>query len=184
MLDLPASIDTKADMYALLNRGVLGNTARVFASLEEAEKYHAPVNIRSRQGSGKGFKYGVAPADLRAASQEFIRSGITELQYNEAMPDDLLLLQGEISRDIFHLYLRYDDTPGRNMREAMANCKHVSGLAADMLLKSRMTPSDYDDVCDLLDIWPDAVIEFSTYSEGVGQARCRNTVVWEVRCTY
>lgn len=67
------------------------------------------------------------------------------------------------------------------MREAMKHAKRATGLRAQMILKELLWPSSYDDLMDLIDLFPEHVIEFGAHTRAVGVLPHRNTVVWEVR---
>lgn len=44
-----------------------------------------------------------------------------------------------------------------------------------------MDPSSQQDLDDLLDLYPDATIEFTCYDIDLGVIPNRNTIFWEVR---
>ena len=52
-----------------------------------------------------------------------------------------------------------------------------------MLLHHHCDASSFDDLMELLDTYPGAVIEFSTYPFAVGRMN-RNMIVWEIRQGY
>jgi hypothetical protein len=101
--------------------------------------------------------------------------------FNESMPDDLLLIQGNIYLTDAGLKLTYSTVPGLRHREAVTepHGRYADGLLAWSLLKVNMEGNDWD---DLLERYQDAwVIEFSTYRTFVGILEHRRTVWWEVR---
>lgn len=59
--------------------------------------------------------------------------------------------------------------------------KHYLGLQARLLLQSYMDEQSYRDVRNLLDIYPNHIVEFSVCNRSVGIIPGRNTVIWEVR---
>jgi hypothetical protein len=59
--------------------------------------------------------------------------------------------------------------------------RESSGVVARHLLKDHLWPSDYDDVQELLDLYPGHVVELTAFSRAVGVVPGRNTAIWEVR---
>jgi hypothetical protein len=55
------------------------------------------------------------------------------------------------------------------------------GLRANFVLKQHVDSSSLDDVMDLIATFPDAVIEFATFTRNVGVLPRRKTVIFEVR---
>jgi hypothetical protein len=98
---------------------------------------------------------------------------------NEMAPDHALLLQGEVTEVGWEL--RYSTVPGLHMREAMLSPDRAFGLAARLLLQRAMTPSSYSDLLALFDVFPEHVVEFSSYAVLLGDLKGRNTLIWEVR---
>lgn len=100
---------------------------------------------------------------------------------SEAAPDEYIVAQGEVCRHIGGLEMRYS-TLKTAMRNALpVSQHHASGLRAKMLIEHWMSPSSLNDLNELLDTYPDAVIEFSIYSIELGSCPHRNTLIWEVR---
>ena len=54
-------------------------------------------------------------------------------------------------------------------------------LKALNLLKGNLCPSSYEGMQTILDMFPDSIIEFSSYEINIGNIPNRNTVIWEVR---
>jgi hypothetical protein len=103
---------------------------------------------------------------------------------DDGAPDDCRTIQGEICR-VPHLGLTgYLDTVGKlPMRPAMAagHMRHCSALTTLSLCDRYMDPSSRDDLDILLELYPDATIEFSCFGRNVGVFPHRNTLFWEVR---
>jgi hypothetical protein len=66
------------------------------------------------------------------------------------------------------------------MRDVLPQARQYTGLRAKMLLERYLDPSSLECVEDLLNEWPDHVIEFTAFDRTLGTLR-RNTVIWEVR---
>lgn len=178
-----ARIATKAAYYRLWRAGALGNRPRTWATpndLWAAWKRGevagtTPVVMRSTQ---VGFKtrYGIPVA--QAIHDGVAVPGAT---YNECLPDEKLLVQGEAQRGTHGLDLTYTRVK-KPMKVALAEkTERARGLTAKMLLDHFMWPPSRDDLDALWDLYPDAVIEFSTYSTAIGDQPHRNTLIWEVR---
>lgn len=69
------------------------------------------------------------------------------------------------------------------MRQTIARGwhRHRGYLETRILLRRYMDPSSQDDLDMLLDMYPDAAIEFTCFSVNVGVFPHRNTIFWEVR---
>jgi hypothetical protein len=95
-------------------------------------------------------------------------------------PEDDKILQGEICRSSNGLNL-FGSFLALPMRVALLEKPfNVTGLAALMTLKSKLDAVSYDWVQELLDLYPEHIIEFSAYSRPWGTLNY-NTVIWEVR---
>lgn len=117
----------------------------------------------------------------RKEATEFLQDQDTLDQFlvSEATPDHQLVIQGELTR-LFGLDLSFSREKNLSLREAMKVPHRVSGLSAQILLQSTLEPEDYDDLQVLLELYPDHVIEFSSFSVPLGNLN-RHMVVWEVR---
>lgn len=176
-------IRNKREYYDLWKAGVLGNRPRTWATRQEfiASGYSGLTTVRFLQADRKGAVTHVPAREAR----EVFPTEDGNIFWNESMPDDLLLIQGEVceSPAAFggKLTVRFDDTPGLSMRQAIPKFRQLEGAGAVYLLKTRCTPDSYADIREFLEIHPDAVVEFSTYSVSVGHQPHRNTIIWEVR---
>lgn len=172
-------IGTKREFYDLWHRGLLGNRPRTWDSVDalRASGYAGTVTVRTKRGGGGKCAYRVPVADVGAVAREWgdDASGLT---FNESMPDDELVIQGEVQRP---WELTYSAERGLPMREALKTARRASGAAAQLILRDALSPSSYDDLEDVWEMFPDAVIEFSAYRRDVGDCRGRNAIVWEVR---
>ena len=100
--------------------------------------------------------------------------------YNEAAPDHALLIQDEVMLSTEYISLFYSQEK-TTMRKALQRGQHTGGLRALCLLRQHLFPSSWEDIQELLERFPDSVIEFSAFEYAVGFLRNRNTVIWEVR---
>lgn len=97
------------------------------------------------------------------------------------MPDDSLLIQGEVIDYIGGFQLTYTLIKKPMNLGLREETRLAKGLTAKIILRSRMDPSGFGDLLALLEIYPESAIEFSTYEKFVGDIPGRNTVFWEVR---
>ena len=104
------------------------------------------------------------------------------MKFNQSMPDEHLLIQGEIMDGVGGgLELTYS-TIKKPMNLALVEEElFIKGLTTKILLQQNLSPSSYSDMVALLDIFPDSIIEFSSYDIPVGNLKGRNTIIWGVR---
>lgn len=179
-----SQIRNKREFYRLWKQNLLGNRPILFESPEEAANYSGPyVGIREVGAAGGGWFRIVRPWEVlnvchiwKDLGKEFVLDG--------AVPNDRCLLLGEITQTFrgWEGYLAI--RPKVPMRAAMKDglLKPVSGLRVRLLLEHFMDSSSYEDVRELLDLYPDATIEFGCYDVQVGILPNRNTIIWETRC--
>jgi hypothetical protein len=172
---------SKAEFYERYLRGEFGNHPRSWATWADlvADGYGGRVTLRDMVPGGPCF-YGVEVADLKAGKLPEKCSTLVDKRFNEGMPDEFLTIQGNVWYDL-GLKLEYSTAPGIGHRDAVRHPRVAEGLMATSLLKTHLDPNSYDDLRELLDLYPEAVIEFSTYSKCVGVLPHRNTVTWECR---
>lgn len=177
-------ITNKKQMYECLLAGKFGNFVRAWNSLAdvEASGYRGHVSLRSKEVSNPVRLYHVPFADLRQTVETLPESQrLSGLVFSESPPDEKRTIQGELMRNHKGYVLTYSYVP-KPMRLAFADqCLTATGLEAKMLLEHHLTPTDYDELQLLLDLYEDHVIEFSAFSVNVGVLPRRNCVIWEVR---
>lgn len=171
-------VRSKTEFYRRFHAGEFGNRPQTWQTVEAylASGFGGLVGIRSRERGG--------PCSYYNTRDEIVRKTATwpcAYSLTEAMPDDVLVLQGEVSRLPGGICLTYGDRPNVTMREAMKSPKTARGIVAIEILRTRLWPASYDDVMDLLDRYDDAVIEFGAHDRAVGVMPNRNAVIWEVR---
>ena len=193
----PRTIATKSEFYALYELGYFGNRALAWKSYEEvlASGWKGKICVRSKKGIDR--KKPIYNFPIEHVLKEMKRRGFVpeESTFNQSMPDEHLLIQGEIRRigdkpfngnlqtalKCRGLGLRYT-TVKKPMNEALREEDlWAQGLEASLILQRNLCSSSHSDIMDLLDIFPNDVIEFSTYDIAVGNIPGRNTVIWEVR---
>lgn len=178
------SIRTKQEMYQKLHCGAFGNHQRLWTSYEDMlkDEYTGKVSLRTSYTAGGYFVNAVPFSDVLDVVNSWAVDGIDpkSIVYTETPSDDKLIIQGEFQRNP-EWYLYYA-TVKKSMRCALEqHGQHATGFKAYSLLKSNMCPSSWEDFNTLIDLYPDDVIEFSTYSVNLGCIPHRNTIIWEVR---
>lgn len=178
-------IKTKQDMYALYDKCCFGNKLITWKNLYEYydSNFESPVVMRYKGSSGGGFaQYEVPKSEIENIVQEWVKKGANKnlITLNEAAPDHLIKIQGEIMRSTSYISIRYSTLP-LPMRKALETKQyHENGIIALNTLKRNLDATSYDNIWRLLDLYEDAVIEFSTWDCVVGHLK-NNTVIWEVR---
>lgn len=186
---MPENLNKKQN-YVHFNDGFYGNKLRTWDSYDllrlDPSVERVVMRYKGAAGGANYEKYGqhVSLTEVETLIFKWVDQGadIRNIVFGEAAPDEYLTIQGEVVESTEHLSLYYchDKT---TMRKALAspNAKHAQGLTAKLLLQHYLSPSSHEDVKELLDLFPDHVIEFSAYSRNLGSCKGRNTIIWEVR---
>jgi hypothetical protein len=183
---LSGKIGSKKDYYALYNNGMMGNKPLTWNSYDEllSSSWRNGVSIRSCKGIARSqTRFNVPFERIQQEMDDLKKSGVSysEMVFNQSMPDDKLLIQGEINRTENGIYLHYSNVKKPMNLALKEEPKHAFGLKAEMILKNFLFPQSYADLMELFEVFPDSVIEFGAYSTTVGNTPGRNTIVWEVR---
>ena len=182
-------IETKNECHTIYELGLFGNKPLTWRTYDEIIRsgWGGSVCIRGRRKLDRNkVEYNVPLENVKdTISRKFRGFPESSITFNQSMPDEHLLIQGEAMRNSmippFGLYLFYSELRKPMNLALEEDAHHAFGLLAKSLLQSRMTPSSYSDTEALLELYPDSVVEFSTYEIGVGGIPGRNTVIWEVR---
>jgi len=175
----PNIVKTKHQMYALWKAGAFGNKVRHWDSLDDflLSGYTGRCGFRSTKVGSSHMGVFPNPKELLRA----IPVTDEKLVISEGTHDELLLIQGELTRDGSGVYLYYS-TAKLVMRKALAeDPMHATGLKVHTILRYFCDPASYEDLMLLLDMYPGHVVEFSTFKTNLGVVPARNTVIWEVR---
>lgn len=181
-------IETKAENYRLYEAGHFGNKLRTWRSLieihEDSFTGRVVMRYKGRAGGARYPRLGEHVTLEEAASLIQIwkarGADVKSIAFNEAAPDEALLLQGEVMLSTQHVSLFWSEEK-TTMRRAMAKATQTDGLRAIFKLRSALFPSSLNDLEALFELYPDSVIEFSAYRFALGSLPSRNTVIWEVR---
>lgn len=188
----PAPVLSKSRNYQLWRSGAYGNKLRSWRTVDEWESsgFAGLVGLRTLAGGGGRCRYDLQPRDVPAVLGYWAGLGVPLdlVTVDEAAPAERVVLQGEYLNDVVvvggvptHCHLHYSRAR-RQMRDALAEApEEASGLRADLLLSSVMTPSSLDDWEMLTSRFPGHVLEVSVYDRCLGDVPGRNALVWEVR---
>jgi hypothetical protein len=180
------TIDSKQEYYFLYEKGFFGNKAITWNSLSEMinSGWKGEICIRGKKGISRSkARFNLSLEEARNYIHSLEKEGILEkdLTFNQSLPDEELLIQGEVMRSLENYSLTYTRVK-EPMNYAFAKeTLHENGVNALHLLKQNLFPSSYEDLQALFDIFPDSVIEFSSYRIPVGNLPNRNAILWEVR---
>lgn len=179
----PREIRTKREFFELWEAGLLGNKLRTWRDWREAYASGvSPVGFRQIGRAGGGRLDIVGHDQIPGMADTWAKA---QLPYMicEAAPDERATIQGEVCRTVGGWAgLLGHVREGRRMRESMAagDLVPVQGLQVLDLVNRYMDASSRDDLDALLEIYPDASVEFTCYTVKVGFLQ-RNTIFWEVR---
>lgn len=181
-----AKIKTKAEFFALWEAGVLGNRPHLFRDAGAAFGSGFPlVGFRELGKAGGGKWQRVPHVDILETARQWTAAGRKFIMDSATYPadDSKITLQGEVCRTYRGLEGTLGYCPGYAMRPAMAAglLKPYGGAAVRTLLDRWMDPSSQDDLRDLLDLYPEATVEFTCFSIDTGVFPGRNTLFWECR---
>jgi len=179
----------KSDMYKLYEQGAFGNKLRTWPTTDDllASDYSGSVTLRykGKAGGGGWCAYDLALDQVTPTIEQWVSEGADPklITANESAPDERLVVQGDVGRNPAGgggLVFRYSRDRVK-MRTAMETATHAYGAEAVVLLDSYLSPDSLADVKELLELFPDAIVEFSAYEMNVGDKPGRNAVIWEVR---
>lgn len=186
MIIIREPITNKQQMYDLLCANELGNHfSRLLAPDWLKSEFYNRLNydysIRYGLELGGPWKYHILSSEVvsECISNEY-KCPMKEI-WVTSMPKDVKhTINGELQRAECGLELHYSIQP-TVMREALKIPIDVKGLTAKYVLEHYCNPKSYDMLMELLDLYPDHVIEFTVFNKDVGVMPGHNTIVWEVR---
>lgn len=179
-------VSNKKEYYFLYGNGFFGNKPLTWNSLEEIKEsgWNQGICIRSKQGVLRSKTvFDLTMEQAIDYVEQLRQEGIPKdkLTFNQSMPNEHLIIQGEIMRSLENYSLTYTTIKKPMNRALEEETLYSDGLKAIELLKTNLFPSSYEDLQELFGLFPDSVIEFSAYDIPVGNRRNRNTILWEVR---
>lgn len=186
------AVKDKADYYFLYNSGFLGNRPLTWNSIDEIakSKWKGKICLRGKTGIPRSkSRFNMTLEETFQYVKELEREGISpeKLTFNQSMPDEYLTIQGEVTREgklmggkADFIFLTYSMIKEPMNRAFEKETLHEQGIKALMKIKGNLDAPSYENLLELFRIFPDSMIEFSSYDIGVGNLN-RNTIFWEVR---
>lgn len=175
---------TKAEFYRLWEAGMLGNRNNIYRSPLKAWQAGFPYyGFRQLAKAGGGRWERVSREEFWLTVRNWNEWKIPFIIDSATHPAGFedITLQGEVCRTIRGLEGFMGYTPGFPMRKAFPLMRPVSGSEILVLFNRWMDPSSQEDIRDLLDLYPDATIEFTCFTKDTGNIPGRNTILWETR---
>lgn len=181
-------IESKAEFFRLWNAGALGFKLRTWNDPKEALASGVAIVGLRQVGKAGGGRLDIVPIAgsmgherLAGVVREWTNAGM-RFVICEAAPDEHGTLQGEICRTIHGWGGLMGVSNGLRMREAMAAglLKPRGPAVSRFLVRHYMSPASLDDLDAILDLYPNATVEFTCYGDH-DFGRGRNTIFWEVR---
>lgn len=187
---MPKPVLSKQDFVERYIAGEFGNRSPTWETpvrfLKEFPLRHETWNrlfhLRNRVAGGPTY-YNVPNHHMGEMLEQLEDKDVdlTQFYVSEMAPTKSTILQGEVVRDVGGLQLTWS-TLAKPMRNALYEESRFShGLTANLILQTYLDPTSYDWIQELFDLYPDHVVEFSTYDHCWGAVPSRNTVIWEVR---
>ena len=183
-------IRSKREFFWLWEAGMLGNRTQLWRDPREAflwgrtqkkGPYYPKIGFREIGKAGGGAWERVSWSLIGETAERWRKAGRTFI-CDDGVPNEKQTLLGEVCQSIGGLQgtLGITQLP---MRIAMKQglLRPCSGATVLTLVNSYMDPSSRDDLDTLLELYPEATIEFGCYSVDVGVIPHRNTMFWEVR---
>jgi hypothetical protein len=179
-------IRSKRQFFEMWEAGLLGNRTRLWRDPEVCVRECTELGIHQvgfRQiGRTGGGKWQKAPlSEVHEVAAKWHAEG-RDFIMDDGAPDEYRTLQGELCRTERGLegFLSLGSKLPMRPDMVAGNMKSYSGAAVHVLLNQYMDPPSRDDVDAILELFPDAAIEFTCFSVTCGVLR-RNTLFWEVR---
>jgi hypothetical protein len=176
-------IRSKVEFYRLWQAGCLGNRTRLTTDVQEALSWGSKEVGFREVGKSGGGAWEKVKSTTSAVSGTYYSWKFLGRNFimDDSVPNDKQTFMGEVCRS----YRGWEGLLGiteEPMRPAIRKglLKPMKGAVVPHLLRTYMDPSSLDDLYDILDLYPDATVEFSCFSVPVGVLQ-RPTMFWEVR---
>lgn len=189
-------IKTKREYLELSRAGKLGNTLRTWWSYEDLinSKFQGHVTIRCYIRDSNMFVPDILVKDVATKLTEYMYAGALLSQFyfqeiphlkgceNKDCQGCGRILNAEVSWiEPHHMVLRYGTNPSLSLRRDLdQNGIEVYDLTALETLRYFIKDSGIDYIQNIMDNYPDCVMEFSCFGYSVGVEKYP-IVVWEVR---
>lgn len=183
-------ITSKRDMYRRLARGAFGNTIPQYFSVESwidsCDAYRYPSwGVRSATIAGHpACKLFLPRQEVADYAKQHFADGVNISMMVDAVARVTSMLHvAEIDGQGLIVDGVLEPKQGANWRVEMASNRRrqFDGVTAKLILERYLNPNSLEDLCDVLETFPGAVVELSTVEQCIGTIANRNAVVWEVR---
>jgi hypothetical protein len=176
-------IRSKREFFELWEAGMLGNRPPLWRRVEDIPAAIERVGFREIGRAGGGKWTLVSRVDAERECEQWRREGRNFIM-DGSVPNHASVLQGEVARTYrgleSFLAIGHALPPMRlSMREGLH--RDYGGAVTLHLVQRFMDPASQDDLHALLDLYPDATIEFTAFSLDTGVIPGRNTIFWETR---
>jgi hypothetical protein len=176
-------IRNKRTFYEQWRSGVLGNRPQTFATPMDAINSTAKMIGFREVGKAGGGKWEAVPRTrVWEAVARWNAEGRT-YTLDGAAPNELTTLHGEVCRTERGIegWMAVEPKCAWRMAQSARIFRERTPLETRLLIRRYMDPSSQDDLEQLMELYPDAAIEFSCYPCSVGVLPRRNTLIWEIR---
>jgi hypothetical protein len=187
---MKSPVTTKADMYKRLAAGEFGSTIPQYFSLADwlnsGQLWIEFWGVRTMTPGGP-CRLNCPVIDVVATAREFEAAGhrvnISMMVDKVATVTAWLELWDSPTGFVVE-GIEWPKTPEWTWRNSMPDPdkrKRWEGIAARMVLKRHLNANSLEDVWQLIEDYPDHVIEMSSLDRCIGTVPHRNHVCWEVR---
>jgi len=179
-------INTKTKMYKALQKGLFGNTGKYYKNINFIPKNEI-VTLRYKDRnklSGKNFlAYDITKNMIKPTINKWVNQGAKEenIFINQSQNDNNIIVQGELTINEYGYYFYHSFLKEKIRIALKKDGKVIHGLQVSLLLKRIMDINSYNDTIELLETYPNHIIELSIYNHYTGTIPNRNTIIWEVR---
>ena len=176
---------TKAQFQEAERKG-LWNRFQVWPTLDRLIKsgYDGWLTIRSTVRDSPFFVPQVVPGMVDQVVAELEGRGARqETMYFQEIPNPNTVrrhINFEVMRNEQFYWVTYGTGQGNLRHDLEQNGLHVIGARAMMTLRHFLGPDCYDDLMDVLNLFPSEVIEATRFNQPVGTLG-RELVLWEIR---
>lgn len=177
-------IKTKQEFVQLYLAGVIGNRFDIYLDYKSAIAAKAQeVGFREMAVGAGSFEMCSFDKIEEVALRWLALNRRFYLNTSDKDHLSSLLIQGEICHT-FNGYQGFiGDSHGLRMRDMFKAeyARHFTSAATRHLMYKYMDENTISDIDEILELYPDATIEFACYSKFLGCLPNRNTIIWEVR---
>jgi hypothetical protein len=186
-LQIPATITDKLTMRDMFYRNIFGNRLRAWTVedfLTSGWELSATLGYNGVPGIAPPYYGESQPAsEIYLLALRWERECGLDMRRMVVWENDdrqTRVFQGEVMRSEHYYDLTFTNADAPMRVAFRQHREYARGLQAALLMRRYMDAPSWDNLQELFDLYPSAVVEFSCYGESVGHLG-RNTVFWEVR---